>query len=1062
MRNHLLSLLISTMIIIPTVCSAEKLTLDRAYHPPRISQKQHPAVQYLTAPRDFDFSKRNSNRLLVLLIEFQKEDPINSQTTGDGTFVLDASDYPADISLGRPPRDHEYFEAHLEALRLYYHAASLGTYDLDYDLYPKPGDDGSFNAYTLPNEMAYYHPTNEPTEVIVQRFEQYFHDSLAEADKDEDIDFSQYEHFMFIHAGSDWQHDVFGDTPSDIPSFFIHVGEGKEFIASCGTVIKHAANVPETISQDFRYDDNIVQGYGLINAVMAHEFGHSLGFVDLYNTNTHRPAVGYYDIMDSGGMMIVPFGGINSENIYYIEGILPALPNPWHRILAWEQQFKSLGYLKEIEQFDFNEKITLLPSSLRPDLAPEKLPYFIRIPTTDKEYLLIENRQIDADGDGGITVLGALPTNGQFRGILAPSSFYDDQPNYEYDYLLPGWIDDEGNDYGGGLLIWHIDDEVIYDMGTYNSQGEFVSNYDNNSVNNRWSRRGVKIVEADGLEDIGNPNSLYWRGTEYEPFYKYKPIIDEYGYFAGWDDKTIIHPDGTTQFIGELHNDALTPSSKPALISNTGYASPFAVYDISSYSLNEDEIRTMSFRFGSELFDNLDAIAFVPNLLDIGLIGELLSFPTLPLFTSQGIDLYTNISDTWDTHYLPTIPSDILPTAPITNWDINNDGNDEFVLVADHDIHILYHNGDISHYETFPDPVTDAPLFIENKFIVPTEKELFVGDASFEIANAKLAYNQNYLIASDSEALHFITISPPGLHKTYKIDDLSEEYYPVAFKDKNDLHSAVFIQNSHGSIFKIQGESVTEIFSLSSYTNEMPSQLALGSILDDGLIYLAFGTDDRVFAITSEGTLAPGFPKYIENKQVKPYSHPHLIEIDETLMLFPDRKDGYIAVNSNGDYLPALSFNWDGSVEQDQFYWDEIHKKLHFVFVENQKTVYCASISKEENPILWSGFRHNGFSLYEGTISYQPNLVAKLSGYAFPNPAQSRDEARLRINYAKEDISLQIYDIAGNLVHNEIYEKENNDIQDIRWDISKISSGVYFGKVSSGDESTLIPIAIEH
>jgi hypothetical protein len=32
---------------------------------------------------------------------------------------------------------------------------------------------------------------------------------------------------MIIHAGSDWQHDRMGDSPVDIPSFFIRVGKEK-------------------------------------------------------------------------------------------------------------------------------------------------------------------------------------------------------------------------------------------------------------------------------------------------------------------------------------------------------------------------------------------------------------------------------------------------------------------------------------------------------------------------------------------------------------------------------------------------------------------------------------------------------------------------------------------------------------------------------------------------------------------------------------------------------------------------------------------------------------------
>jgi len=51
--------------------------------------------------------------------------------------------------------------------------------------------------------------------------EEYFKTALETADSsDQEIDFARYGHYMIIHSGSDWQHDIMGDTPSDLPSFF--------------------------------------------------------------------------------------------------------------------------------------------------------------------------------------------------------------------------------------------------------------------------------------------------------------------------------------------------------------------------------------------------------------------------------------------------------------------------------------------------------------------------------------------------------------------------------------------------------------------------------------------------------------------------------------------------------------------------------------------------------------------------------------------------------------------------------------------------------------------------
>ena len=48
-----------------------------------------------------------SNKLLCILIDFQKDD--NPQTTGTGKFLTkkDAENYP--VTLGKPPHDYNFF-----------------------------------------------------------------------------------------------------------------------------------------------------------------------------------------------------------------------------------------------------------------------------------------------------------------------------------------------------------------------------------------------------------------------------------------------------------------------------------------------------------------------------------------------------------------------------------------------------------------------------------------------------------------------------------------------------------------------------------------------------------------------------------------------------------------------------------------------------------------------------------------------------------------------------------------------------------------------------------------
>ncbi|MBM4398901.1 MAG: hypothetical protein FJ041_01035, partial [Candidatus Cloacimonetes bacterium] len=311
--------------------------------------KKHPYTHMLSHGMNEQRLKTKSvnyNKLLVIMVDFQEEINDDPLTTGNGKFQL-VADPNYQITIGNAPHDKEYFEANLEALRYYYLAASHNCFSLEYDVYPK-----NQTAYTLPHPIRYYNPPDASSALFVSRVQEYFKTAFELADAiDPQIDFSAYSHFMIIHAGSDWQHDTKNDTPSDIPSFFIKVPQGKEAVVDNGTVlISYACNVPETISQDItttEYDGVVYYtGYGALNGVLAHEFGHSMGLVDLYNTYNFYPMVGQFDIMDSGGSGLTPYG--IDQNIL-VEGMLPCLPGAFSRMIMFEDYFQDNGLMLEID-----------------------------------------------------------------------------------------------------------------------------------------------------------------------------------------------------------------------------------------------------------------------------------------------------------------------------------------------------------------------------------------------------------------------------------------------------------------------------------------------------------------------------------------------------------------------------------------------------------------------------------------------------------------------------------------------------------------------------------------
>ena len=1077
MRKLLLSAMIVLGLIIPQQSSATKINILKSKDKKVFQKRTHFLENYFSKPGKPELNKRNGNKLLVLLIEFDDTELFedNPQTTGNGKFQIDPTDYP--ITLGKPPHDRDFFLMQLEALKHYYRAASLYSNDgfneygfnLEYDIFPQPEVPGVFQAYTLPHEMAYYSPAGASYELMISRFEEYFQDCFTIADGDEDIDFSQFGHFMLIHAGSDWQHDIFGDTPSDMPSFFIKIGEGKEVIVDQGIIIDNSCNIPETITQDIQInnggDPASVEGYGLINAVMAHEFGHSMGFVDLYNTRNNYPAVGYYDIMDSGGMggLTLPFdenGEINYDDYQYfydIEGGLPILPGVWSRLIAWEEDFRDRGILKDFSELNFDEIIEINPAEKK-IIPNENIPYFVKLQFNDHEYILIENRQIDPDGDGGT----AVQSSPDQRVILYPTPISDtamDTISYEYDYLLPGWFKATGEAIGGGLVIWHIDEEILYEN----------NNFENNTINQFHDRRAVKIIEADNIEDIGNPYAppWSWRGTEYDPFYKYSPVLDENGFFVQWDEQfSSTGPIAT-------HNDSLSGITEPPLASNEGNPSIYAVYEISSYSLEENIERVMSFKIGTHLFNHTEKLTECDSITAVGLIGNSYDFPTFPIISETGINFFTLMGGSWfENQFGETLPFHYETESPIFSFNYfedNYDEKNEYIIVSDKTLNFVTpinteENPPIEL--TFSSEISEVPLFLEenSSLVIPTFNKLFIEQDSLEISNARCAFNGSEIVAVSNNYIYFIDPTPPYDFVSIELPETDPDYSPVCYKDNNNpSYDATFIQDALGDVYKIQNNHIERIFSLYPYTSSLPTQLGIGNFIQYDQVHLVFAADDRAFVITLDGTLLPDFPAYIEDKTFKSKSYPKIIKFyNEPIILFEEQNQGYIAIDINANYRQEYSLFWDKLDNSYQFYWDNISERLYFIYSNSNSHLFSSYMENiDENPILWNGYKNGDYSLFTGNINYEIDENVKLSAFAFPNPVKN-GEAKIRVRDSKDDIKLKIFDIAGNLIYKKSILKEPNKEQDIPWDTRNIESGVYFGIIKSGKESKKIPIAVEN
>lgn len=354
-------------------------------------------------------------RLCLIRVEFVED--FTPSTTGNGGF---------DPSHGTP-----YTQALAEQMSAYACDVSGGRLELVTEVFPSEG------AYAMGHQMSWYGDADDEwTGLCI-----LLRDAVQAADPD--VDFSQFDAVMVIHAGAGQESDIFGDSPGDLYSVFLGLAELAYYLpeggpgypgieTDDGVFVQEGMLLPETESQD---------GFGLgVLGTMVHELMHQLGLPDLYDTATGAVGVGGWDIMGYGQWMM--------------SGFWPPAPGAWSRsYLGWATS------------------VTVSSDTLLECAAGDTI---FRVRLSGSEYLLVENRLRDPDGDG---LCGAD----------------------EHDFGL----------HGSGILIWHVD------------QGEVNERLASNTMNTDPEHKAVDLEEADGIQDFDYslPDVYGIEGSEYDPWF---------------------------------------------------------------------------------------------------------------------------------------------------------------------------------------------------------------------------------------------------------------------------------------------------------------------------------------------------------------------------------------------------------------------------------------------------------------------------------------------------------------------------------------------------------------
>lgn len=401
-------------------------------------------------------------RLAIFRVDFL-QDSAGDAFTGDGRFDLGP---PGDVPVDPPPHNKLYLEKHAEALKRYYLAQSYGSLVIEPTVFPAGSDD----AYHLGDTGNYGPWTVSQDQVVLEMAISFVSDAIAAVDQSGEVDFSAFDAFVVVHAGADFQGDINRDTPYDIPSFTLTLGDS--LVVNGGAAkVGRVLVLPATSSQDGRL--------AALNGVFAHEFGHVLGLPDLYNIFNGVSQVNYWSLMDSGENITAIVVDPETETEFEADGIFPTSLDPWCKMQLFpgvlDPARQTVGEVREegLEAIQIN-------------------PFFPIVPIDGFEYFLVENRAFDMDGNGFPFVLQDS-TTGVFMGPVDDPDNPGTLGHLEYDAVLPG----------EGILIWHIDDKIVI-PGLAGS----------GAINLYPWFRGVNLEEADGIVDMySTPQDPFFVGN---------------------------------------------------------------------------------------------------------------------------------------------------------------------------------------------------------------------------------------------------------------------------------------------------------------------------------------------------------------------------------------------------------------------------------------------------------------------------------------------------------------------------------------------------------------------
>ena len=1008
---------------------------------------------FYSLPRFFKvaFSPTQTLKILGIRVEFQEENPDDPRTTGDGLFDMRSQDefYQSEGHLIDPsPHDTLYFQKHLLALHNYWWTVSEGKLSLEGEVFPRNEN----IAYRLPYPMSHYGAPDSSLDVKIEMLRQFFHDSFNLADSFSvygdsqvyHIDFSRYDCFVIFHAGADLQSDLgelVNPTPGDLFTGFITLGD--TVWVNGGTYpITEGTFIPEARSQDNRIT--------ALNGVFAHEFGHQLGLVDLYNSQNFMTQVGDFSLMDNNAQNI----GVDVGFGVFVSGVLPVYPDAWSRAY--------LGFVDPVEIKSQNDIRLYAAEMLTGQLQA------IKIPITPEEYFLLENREVDLDKDH----FSGLRADSVTNVILGPVDM-NRQYNREYDWLLPG----------SGILIWHVDEGVAY----LDYDGDGLNNFWDNDLQADKNRRFVSLVEADGIIDFGGDyytgygekGDIFYQGnnTEFTPYTfpasKSNNKSDTHIWVTGIGiADTVMTLDVLQKWIQTGFPQKFIPETgASSLVYGDVYKSGDAGIFLSAGRFIHAWGRT-----GEGFFPNPDSAVITKfdssqSTLPLAIFAEDDSafFGPPSLGDLDGDNTLEVVAATVDGRIFAWHPydRDFDRRADVLNGFPVQMGERISILpvVADFDgnhtdLEILAggENGSVKIYDQH-----GAVKF--EKAYSGAIRGLAMGDSLGAFYLLREYQNKGWI---SQESFTNPPMPPFSSEEILAVDNSS----PISGDINRDGKVEVMVVGGDGKIYAWDSFlNPLSGFPVETSVNMYKANPVLGDLNHDGYLEIIVANQDKIFAYNFNGTTLSNFPITI--------SHPEgPIDLIESSPIIGDVDgDGYpdivvgtmdnrvLAYNKDGKMVDGFPLTVNGAVKSSPVLLNldkDINAEL--LVASEDGFINCWDLPGEykEESFPWVMYGHDaGHTNYYPEVRPIPPIAGDLlpvkMAFNYPNPAKDQTKIRYFLKQNAE-VDIKIYDLSGMLVVEFAGPGEGRTHNERIWDCSKYASGVYLCRVEakSDDENQVV------